>query len=447
MGRRPPKNPEVPKVEGAPKDAAPEGDNKGGTVRKKRGGSKGKSPQNISLAVEALEALSQAGADPVSLKKAYASAVEVYGADTFNAAMQSKGMNPAGFAPAAEVAQPSTNMVTENTVTTGSVVPVTSTDNALPSVPTAEQAAALQALGLKGGGEQQAASAAPKAQAEAFPSPRHIGALLKSGMTEAEIASTPMLDLLRRFNALGSKGNVGVKGGNAAQEAAADRMFPIQPGKLQPQAADPRRPLTIANMADMLATDALDYRQPVDVPPVMIESRTVNPEDVAGQPTVQTRTGQYQPKPPTQPFKFPAGMDFSGDDGRVQLADTDYSNMQSTVVDPQAAVQWYARQNRVDSNGNPRQSSGSTVPDKPDPFADIPVNPNQGLVWLRRNKANILNRGIPMAAAAGGMAGVTGLTIYGLSQMLKGEPAQPQPQGQDPDEAILMNSNTVGGFR
>ena len=398
MGRRPPKNPEVPKVEGAPKDAAPEGDNKGGTVRKKQGGSKGKSPQNISLAVEALEALSQAGADPASLQKAYASAVEVYGADTFNAAMQAKGMNPAGFAPAAEVAQPSTNMVTENTVTTGSVVPVTSADKSLPAVPadaaaspTPEQAAALQALGLK-----------QKAK---------------------------------------------IKGGNAAQEAAADQMFPIQPGKLQPQAADPRRPLTIANMADMLATDALDYRTPVDVPPVMIQERTVNPADVAGQPTVQTRTGQYQPKPPTQPFKFPAGMDFSGDDGRVQLADTDYSNMQSTVVDPQAAVQWYARQNRVDSNGNPRQSSGSTQPDKPDPFADIPVDPNQGLVYLRRNRANILNRAIPVAAAGAGLTGATGLTIYGLSQMLKGEPAQPQPQGQDPDEAILMNSNTVGGFR
>ena len=445
MGRRPPKNPDAPKVEGAPKDAAPEGDNKGGTVRKKRSGSKGKSPQNISLAVEALEALSQAGADPASLKKAYASAVEVYGADTFNAAMQAKGMNPAGFAP--EVAQPSTNMVTENTVTTGSVVPVTSTDNALPSVPTAEQAAALQALGLKGGGEQQAASAAPKVQAEAFPSRRHIEALLKSGMTEAEIASTPMPDLQRRFDALGSKGNVGMKGGNAAQEAAADRMFPIQPGKLQPQAADPRRPLTIANMADMLATDALDYRTPVDVPPVMIESRTVNPADVAGQPTVQTRMGQYEKKPPTQPFKFPQGMDFSSDDGRVQLADTDYSNMQPTVVDPQAAVQWYARQNRVDSSGNPRQLSGSTEPVKPDPFADIPVNPNQGLVYLRRNRANLLNRAIPVAAAGLGLTGATGLTIYGLSQMLKGEPAQPQPQGQDPDEAILMNSNTVGGFR
>lgn len=385
MGRRPPKNPEVPKVEGTSQDAAPEGDNKGGTVRKKRGGSKGKSTQNMSLAVEALEALSQGGADPASLKKAYASAVEVYGADELNAAMQAKGMNLAEFAPASEVAQPSTNMVTQNTVTTGSVVPVTSADESLPAVPavaatspTPEQTAALQALGLNKGGKPPApAAVAPPA----------------------------------------------------------------------PSANDPRRPLTIKNMADMLAMDALDYRKPVDVPPVMVQERTVDPADVAGQPTVQTRVGQYEKKPPTQPFKFPQGMDFGSDDGRVQLADTDYSNMRPTVVDPQASLQWYARQNQADTSGNPRQLSGKTEPDKPDPFADIPVDPNQGLVYLRRNRANILNRAIPIVAAGAGMGGFTAATIYGLSQMLKGEPAQPQPQGQDPDEAILMNSNTVGGFR
>lgn len=387
MGRKPPKNPDPPTTP----DDAPEGDNKGGTVRKPRGGKKAANPARLAQAVDALLLIKEAGVDPAKLRESYANTIKVFPVDEVNAALTQKGLDLAEFQPpAGEGAAPSSNMVTENTVTTGSVVPVTGSDGSLPPVtgnaptaPTPEQAAALQALGLKGGNPPQQ-TAAPQAAA----------------------------------------------GGGGG---------PLNPPK------NPNRPLTIQNMVDMLGMGALDYTKPFDVPPTLIESRTVDPAAVAGQPTVQTRTAEFKPKPPTQPFQFPAGIDFSSDDGRVQLVDVDYGQARSTVADPLTPVQWYARQN-AGAQPSPQQLSGPKEPDPPND--DIPLNRDKGFVGMYRDRKNYLNSPAFWAAGLGGMAS-GGLAIHGLVNMLRGQLAAnpPQPQGEDPDEALLKSTNTVGGFR
>jgi|LakMenEpi03Aug12_release.lakeMendotaPanAssembly.Ray.scaffolds.fasta_scaffold28193_3 hypothetical protein len=376
MGRRPPKNPDPPKT---PEGDPPESDNPGGSVRKGRGGKKA-NPQKMETAAEALQMLAEAGAEPGSWNAAYNNAAKLYGADALNAALTAKGVDLTKWLPQPEAAAPPTNMVTSSDVTTGSVVPVTGSDGALPAVPTPEQAAALQALGLKGGN-------APQAAAAGSPPPP-----------------------------------------------------PPPPPPNNPPNNPPKSP-TIKEMIGMLMGKGA-YTEPVEVPPVLSQVRSVDPAVAAAQPTVQLRTQNLQPQPATPAFKFPAGFDAGFDDGRVQLADADFSNVRSTVADPQTPVQWYARQG-ADASQTPQQLSGKKEPEAPDPFADIPVNPDKGLIKMRRNRANIANQTAPWAIGLGGLTGA-GALIYALRGMMSGQPAQPQGQGPDPDEAMLMNAYQNG---
>lgn len=186
------------------------------------------------------------------------------------------------------------------------------------------------------------------------------------------------------------------------------------------------------------------YQEPVNVPPVLSQVRNVDPATAAAQPSAQLRIGEVKPKPVTQPFRFPPGFSPGTDDGRVQLTDVDYSNMRPTVADPTTPVQWYARQG-ADASKTPQQLSGKKEPGPgpDDPFADIPVDPNKGFIKMRRNRANIANQAAPYVLGGLGAAGASGL-IYGLMKMLSGQPAQPQAQGPDPDEALLMNAYQNG---
>lgn len=380
MGKRPPKSPETPKT---PEAGAPEGDNKGGTVRKKRGsGTKPNSAQKMGEAADALQMLAEAGAEPASWTAAYNNAVKLYGADALNPALAAKGVDLAKWLPKAEAAATPTNMVTQNDVTTGSVVPVTSVDGALPAVPdatpTPEQVAALQALGIKGG--------------------------------------------------------------NAAQAAAADAIAP-------PQKATAAPPTIKEMIVRLMGKNS--YVPPADPgPPVLSQVSIADPFAASSLQPVQLRTGEVKPKPAPQPFRFPPGLEPGFDDGRVQLADVDYGQARSTVADPLSPTQWFARQN-ADASAQPQQLSGRKEPAPPDdPFADIPLDPNKGLVKLRRNRANIINQAAPYALMGAGLGGA-GLGIVGLVRMLSGQSSAPQPQqqGEDPDEAGLMKAKTVGGFR
>jgi|688.fasta_scaffold47062_3 hypothetical protein len=373
-----------------------ESDNKGGTVRKKRGGGKRTSSATLAQAVDTLFLMRGATDDLARLRKSYAETIKTFPVEEVNAALTAKGLDLADFQPpAVEGAATPSNMVTENTVTTGSVVPVTSSDGSLPPVPangatqpspaspTPEQAAALQALGLKGG--------------------------------------------------------------NPPQQTAAP----------QATVAAPKQP-SIKEMIGMLMGQNSYAPPPEPGPPVLSQVRNVNPADIAGQPTVLTTTGDYKPTARTQPFAFPPGFVPPANDGRVQLTDVDYQRA-ALPFDPAEQVQYTVGSNSA-AQPTAQQLSGKKEPDNPDPFADIPLDPNIGWEKMKRNRANMENRAKGYAAAGGlGLAGLTGLGLLGyggvrglmaLSSALGGgSQPKPQPQGEDPDEAILMNTNTVGGFR
>lgn len=390
MGRAP-KKPSAPKA----KDAA-NTKGKGGTVR---GGNKpaaADKPLSPEIQKQIYDVIGMAlTVEGANMKDVVSRLSDKHGRDNIAGVLKSHKLDIEQILPSAPAAAPPTNMVTENTVTTGSVVPVTSVDNALPATTAGE-------------------------------------------ITQPQAAATP--EQLAAIQKLGLK---------PAVRAAAT-----------PAAAKASKPLSIRDMIALQEFGALPPAPTPPDPPVLSQVRTVDPADVAGESTVQLRTGDVQPKPAPVPFTFPDGFAPGADDGRVQMSLMDYANMRQPVPEPMQPLSIEVFNNsgspRVTNEGVrdidqktktyvPTKTPDETAAEKPKSVRETlgmnPVDQNKGVVGAYRNLPNIGNRAaLPLITTIGGAA---------LIRYLMGGKPQQDNTDQILNEARQMYQNHTeqGGFR